>query len=66
MTTKHLDLEDAAVPLADAALTMKRGWSATRDAVLRGDLRGFRRGRDWYVERDSLDEWLAAQNRRDA
>ena len=50
-------MADKGVPLARAAAELKRGYWATRDAVLRGDLRGWQdaRGR-WLVDELSLQK----------
>ena len=42
------------IPLADAAHRLGVSYLAARDMLLRGDVKGLKRGDRWYVEASSL------------
>ena len=44
------------IPLAEAAHQLGVAYLTARDMLLRGDLKGLKQKKRWYVERGSLDE----------
>lgn len=45
----------AEMPLAEAALTLRRTWAQTYDLLLRGDLQGRKVGARWWITRESVE-----------
>ena len=51
----------AEIRLVDAAKALQVGYLLARDLMLRGELNGIRRGRNWFVTRESLENAIKAR-----
>jgi hypothetical protein len=58
-------VKDDMIPLATAALRLKRSYLATRDLVFTGTLEGEQRGRLWFVRTADVER-LVRERERDA
>lgn len=54
---------DDLLSVSQAAVRLRRCYSATRDLALRGELRAVMVAGRVYVRRDSVDAWLADRQR---